>query len=373
MTRRRPDRVQVEGPGGTFDRWESLEIVNDITGPTEARFILGDRDAWNRLRDVIAPGQDFTVRLNDQPRMVGRAEVNVADLSSTKGGQIELVCRTRLADARMCSADPGIKVQGASVREAIVQAYARIGYGPDDITTATFAARDLLTGEAGDGKEPLGFETLQVRQAKVQPPETVYDFVERHLKRFRATHWDTPNGKILVGVPDDTQRPQYRIVSRNGYSNVMEVKRIRDWSEIQATVTIYGRTFAGDVTQSRIKAVATDAQVFTTAANTGHFNRNAIVSAQNAETAEHADAIAQRELSSRIRRKDAYEFTVDGWSYWNGTRQVPWANNTTVDVAVDAMGPDNGLYLIVRTLLRLSRDGGATTQITAVAPGVWVL
>lgn len=370
---RRQDRITVEGPGGTFERFESLEIVNDITGPTEARFILGNENAWNALRDVIEPGQEFEVRLNGRPRMKGRAEINVVDIGAAGGTRIELVCRTKLADAYYQSAPADIKIRNATVREAIVAAYTPLGFSDADFVTATFADRKLTTGKGADGSEPVDIDKLTIQQAKVQPPETIYNFVERHLKRFSATHWDSSTGKILIGVPDDTQPPIYRLFSRRGASNVKRVRRIRDWSEVVRDVTAYGRTFGGDITSSSIKATSTDAVVRDVAERTGHFNRSVAVSAQNAESAEHASALARRELSARVRQRDSFEFELDGWSYWNGDEQIPWANNTTVDVDLAQASADSGLYLIVRVILVLSTTGAATTRLTVVAPGIWVI
>jgi hypothetical protein len=64
---------------------------------------------------------------------------------------------------------------------------------------------------------------------------------------------------------------------------------------------------------------------------------------------------------------------VDSWSYWNGSEQIPWANNTTVDIDVEQLGGPVGRFLVVRVQLRLTLDGAATTSITVVAPGIWVL
>jgi hypothetical protein len=83
------------------------------------------------------------------------------------------------------------------------------------------------------------------------------------------------------------------------------------------------------------------------------------------------DAQARRERATRSRRKDAWEFTCDGWSYWNGSEQIPWATNATADVDIDAADGAAGRYLIHKVSLRLAADGATTATMLAVAPGIW--
>lgn len=374
---RQPDLIEVSGSGGRFDRFASLVVNNDITGPTEAVFELGDDTSWNELEQVIFPGSDFAVNLNGRPRMKGRAEVNEMPISADGGTVILLTCRTKMSDARYRSAPASVRVKDRTVKRVILDAYAPLGFTEADFVFAPFTARDLMTGERQGGGPVLNLEPIETDQAKVQVPETIYDFVERHLKRYHATHWDAPDGRIVVGVPDDTQAPIYRFIQKRapngGQNNVIACKPIRDWTDVARTVTVYGHTVGRDVTSSSFKATQTDPDVDAVAEATGHFNRIAIVSASQAKTQEHAESIALRELSARVRRKQAWEITVDGWSYWDGRRQIPYANNTTADVDIDRAQRLKGRYLVVKVELTYSEGAGRIARLTLVAPGIWVL
>jgi len=375
---RQPDRISVHTSTGEFDRFSRITITNDITSPTEAVLELGDDDAYNELRDLVAPGEDFTVRLNGKPRLKGRAEINVIPADPQNGIVIQLTIRTKLSDARYASGDPKTRVENSSVEEFLLALYKPLGFAKADFLFAPNNARDLITGLLkGSNTVPEDFEAIKVKAAKVKPPETIYNAAERHLKRYGATQWHGPDGRIIVGRPDDTQDPTYRLLSKRGKqsrgNNVVRYRKIVDFSEVPSSVVVYGQTRGGDITKSPIKGVAVDADAFTLAANTGHFNRLVVMSSQQAKTQAQADRIAQRELSKRIRRKDAYEVTVDGWSYWTGTEQIPWANNATADLDFDAVGGNQGKYLIVRVDLDYDIQGSATTRLSLVAPGIWVI
>ncbi len=375
---RKPDRILVETDEGVFDRFSRLEVVNDIVGLTEATIEVGDDGAWPELERLVKPGVSWRVTLNGKPRLAGRAEVNEVPASTQSGVGLTLTIRTKLADARYRTADETVRVEGTTIKEFVLACYAPLGFTEADFVFGTFAARDLMTGAGAGGGPVTDLEKLNPQQAKVQPGESIHDAVERHLARFHATHWDAPDGRIVVGVPDDTQTPLYRLqskrVGRAKGNNVLTFRRVRDWTDVARTVTVTGQDRGQQSARKRIRGLATDDEVEAVATATGHFNRQVLVSGSQAKQQSHADAIALRELSARQRRKNGFEFTVDGWSYWDGSIQIPWANDTTVDVDVDALGPEGkGRFLIVRVSLALSTTGAATTSIAAVAPGIWVV
>lgn len=376
---RRPDRITVELDGGLFDRFSSLTITNDIVGETSATFEVGDDGAWPELERLVAPGAKCRVLLNNHPRLVGRAEINEVPGDAAGGVKLQLTVRTKLADARYASADESIRVENVSVKDFILALYSRIQVKPADFVFGSFAARDLMTGvEKGSSKPPINLEPMRVDQAKVQPPETIWDAAGRHLKRYHALHWDMPDGRILVGIPDDTQQPRYHLQCRRGAAskgnNVLSFRRVRDWSDIAMTVEVHGQDRGIDDTRQRVSALATDEDVLAVATKTGHFYRNVSIPNQEARTPDQAAIYAERELSARRRRKDAYEVLVDGWTYWGKNEQTPWAIDTTASVDVDVLGVEaRGSYLVTRTDVMLSTTGAATTKMALIGKGLWVV
>jgi prophage tail gpP-like protein len=377
MATRQPDKIEVLTSEGTLDKFSSLEIRNDIAGPTEASFELGDDGAWSELKSVVTPGSSVIVRLNGKLRLTGRAEVAEVPGDAGSGMAIRLTVRTKMSDARYASADPSVKVKDSSIKDFVLACYAPLGYTESDFAFAPFVARDLMTGEAGGAAPPFELEPIQEDQAKVNPPETIFEAVERHLRRHRATHWDSPDGRIIVGAPDETQAPKYRLQCKRGpaskANNVLRFNRIADWSEVPSEIVVYGQTSGRDITRASVKGVVEFGPVKDVAGKTRHFTRKVILADQATKSLQQAEQKARRELSSRIRRYDAWEFTVDGWSYFDGTKQIPWATNTTTDVDVETLGGVQGRYLIHAVSCSLSTAASATTRLTLSGPGVWIL
>jgi prophage tail gpP-like protein len=372
---RQPDLIEVRTPSGAFSKFTSLRVINDITSPTEAVFTIGDDGAWEELRELIAPGSEFEVVLNGSPRMKGRAEINEIPMTASSGTVISLTVRTKVSDARYASADPEVKVEKTSIRDFILAAYKPLGFTVSDFHFAPFTARNLLTGVAAGSAEPEDFESIKVDQAKVQPPETIYEAVERHLKRYGATQWDAPDGKVIIGRPDDTQEPTYRLLCKrnsNG-NNILSCRKTLDWSEVPREINVHGATPGRTTTKQAIKGIVVNAAVQAVYKKTGHFNRRVILPTQQGKDQQQVDRAAQREMSARIRRQDAYEVRADGWTYWDGKAQIPWANNTTADLEVDTIGGPQGRYLIVRVDLAMDPTSGTTTTLQLVGPGIWVI
>jgi prophage tail gpP-like protein len=375
---RAKDNISIETDAGAFDKFQRLSISNDIFGLTEATFELGDASSWAELSSVLAPGEAVRVSLNGKPRLTGRAEVNTVPISPSGGTVIQLTVRTKMADARYRSAPPKTKVESTSIKDFVLACYAAIGVGEDDFSFAPFTSRDLMTGVGGPKGDKVDLEPIKPDQAKVQPPETVHEAVERHLRRYQATHWDDPDGKILVGKPDDEQAPLYKMQAKRGNksqgNNLLRAQYIRDWSEVALTVQVVGTKRGVDAGAKGIRGLATDDDVADALSRTGHFNRLVLLQAQQIESQQQADQMATRELSARRRRKDAWELTTDGWTFWDGSSQIPYAHNTTVDVDVDTVqAVARGRYLVTKVKLDLDLSAGATTTMTCIAPGLFVL
>jgi len=375
--KRQPDIIVVRTPSGSFDKWESLRIVNDITSPTEAIFTIGDDGVWRELKDLVQPGGEFEVLLNGRPRLKGRAEVNELPMSASSGTVLSLTVRTKLSDARYASARPEVKVEQTSIKDFILEVYAPLGYTEKDFYFGenSFVARDLITGVAAGAAPPEDFEAIKVDQAKVQPPETIYEAVERHLKRYGATQWDGPTGQIIIGRPNDEQPPLYRLISKRNSdgNNILTCRKTADWSEVPREISMYGASAGQSAAKQSMRGTVTNPTVQAVYDATGHFNRIVILPTQQGKDQQQVDRMAQREMSARIRRQDAYEVTADGWTYWDGEKHIPWANNTTTDIEVDTIGGPQGRYLIVKVELAMSSSTGTTSTMQLVAPGIWVI
>jgi prophage tail gpP-like protein len=299
--------------------------------------------------------------------------VNEIPIEPTSGSTLNLVVRSILADAHYASANPKTRVQGTSIKTFLLALYAPLGVSASDFVFAANVERDLMTGvPTKGGAPPVDLEPIKLEAAKVNPPESIYEAASKHLKRFGLMHWDTPNGQIYVGAPDDQQRPLYKIQCKRGAAaqanNVLTVKRIADWSDVPSEVRVYGGIGVKDVAYAPLGSTAP----WTDVVQAG-FNRPVIILNDAARSQAQVASQANRERSQRSRKKDAYEVTIDGWSYWDGSQAIPWGVNTTVDVDVDVIGGPQGLYYIHRVACRYDTTGAPVTSLNVVAQGIWAV
>lgn len=372
------DAIEIQTDSGRFDRFASIELLWDLFDSATATFTIGDDSTWKSVEKIVAPGQVFRVYCNGFLQFTGRAEVDEVPVEASSGTIVTVTCRTKLSDARYASADPKTRFQNTSVKDFVLKLFEPLGYLASDFQFAPAADVDLVTGKSkGGGAPPTDLEPLKFDQAKVNPPETIFEAATKHLKRHHMMIWDAADGRICVGRPDDTQDPRYRFLckrgSASGGNNLLGARRIIDWSEVCSDLTVFGGSPGKDVTKTSIRGVATDLDLLNVAANNGHFKRPVILPVEGVKTADQAAAHAQRELAARSRRKDAWEFETDGWSYWDGSSLTNYAINATCDVDVETVGGvANGRYLITRVARSLKHDAGATSSIAVVAPGILV-
>ncbi len=367
------DIISLEGEAGALRIFDRVEVTNDITGPATASFSIGDDGSYESLYRALAHGKPFTVYLNGFPRMRGIVVAQEIPDDARGGTMIELRLATKFADAYVSSAEPDIKVENTSIKDFITRLLAPIGYEEDDLAFLPAAERDLMTGRpTRGGAAPADLDKIQVPQAKVNPPETVYDAGMRHLKRHSLMWWDAPDGRIFVGTPDVDQRPLYRFRSKRGArsqgNNVINLRRVADWYEIPTSVTVFGGIQNKQLAKATVTATSANADMLRAG-----FYRPVYLPAEQIKTLAGAERQARREIAQRSKRKDAYEITVDGWSYWDGSSTTPYAPNTTADVDLDALGGVQGRYYIHKVTMREDARGGQQTTLSLVHPDVWRL
>jgi prophage tail gpP-like protein len=374
MPKRPNDSLTIEGERGRFDAFTSLEVTNDLTAPAEASFEVGDDASFRSLESVLGLGSRFTVTLNGKTRLTGRVETQDVPVDAQGGATVRFVVRTKLADAWYASADPRISIQHATLKDIVLRAYGPLGYKETDFIFRGDVSRDIMTGKSSRRHDkPVQLERLELQQAKVQPPEAIYEFVERHLLRFRMTHWDAPDGRICVGAPNDFQDPLYAfrcLRGRDGReNNVLSAHRIRDVSEAPTTISVVGMTRLVDdgifeKVQNGVQSTLVDASLF---------HRPVFIVDPQIANRDQAFARAMRELVHRSKKLDAWEIGIDGWSFWDGQSATPYGIDTVADVKVDVAGGSTGPYLVHRVTVRRDPDNGDVAQLTMLKQGLWRL
>ena len=387
MAKRVPDVFELRGGPGTLRAFEEVEITSSLVAQSEAKMLLGDDGAWKKMESQIAPGTLFELRLNGRPLFKGRVEANEVPIQTDTGAHIELALRTKFADARYASADPGIKVEKTSLHDFLLALFAQHGYVESDFIfpDSGIAGADLLSGIAGagahKGKTSKGLTDMTLQQARVQPPETVFECAIRHLNRHGLSMWDSPDGRIEVGQPSDDASPIYRFRSKRSgpaapTNNIIQCRRLKDYRDLASNVEVLGQTLGQEVSKLPLRGSAFDDEIVAIANNPdtlNHFVRPIIFPMERAKSDEEAFLIAKRELAARRRRKDGWEILMDGWSYWDGQKSIPYVMNTVGNMEVDAAGGPKGPYLVWRVDYKMSSGAGQQTVMALIKPGLWDL
>lgn len=356
-----------------FQDWTSFSVRSSITSPAEASFELGDETGWQRIQTLCGLGSEFCVVVNDRPRMLGRVEALSSPCDAQQGTVQSFVVRTKMSDAIVASAPQGIRLKGASIKDFVLACYAGIGLDEGDFEFRSDVSRDLMTGKGSRGQRPpKPLEPLTEEQAKVNPPESVHAAVDRHLRRHGFLHWDGPDGRIIVGAPDDQQeamgmlcmyRPPY-----GQMNNLLSVERVNDVSQSPTVLGVFGITAGKDFSKTKLSSVLYNEDLIARG-----FRRSIIINDEALKTRALATGRANREYASRNRGLDRITVSVDGLSYTEGSHLFPWSPDTVFDVVVTHLGGAIGNYYVEEVELSRNASQGDVSRITLVKQGVWVL
>ena len=372
------DTIQLQTPVGVLDVFESFTVTNTITQASEATFSLGDETAGTIL-SAIPLGAPCAVLINGKPALRGRLISQEPNLEAVAGCNVELALETIIGAGQSVSADPDQTYQTITLRAFLLALYSRIytsnpGWANPipQIQTNYSLERDLLTGRPTKGGAiDASIEMVLGQQVKAQPPETIYDSAAKALRRFSTGHWDTPNGDIFVGKPDESQVTVGRLQLKRGpasvANNILRVRVIRDWRGVPSVVRTHGIL---NVSARAFLPILGEAEYVDVSAAYGY--RPVVVKGNIVgENLAQANAQARRELATRSKRKDGLEVEVDGLSWWDGVSSVPYAPNTTWDVDLDILGGISGVYLCLSVTRRRDPRRGDTTTLQLVHIGTF--
>jgi prophage tail gpP-like protein len=367
----------LQGTGeilGSFEDWTSFSLRTSMVEPAELSLELGDDTGWTRLNAMLQLGSEFQVFLGDRPRMRGRVEAIDSTGDAGSSATQRLVIRTKMSDAIYSSAPQGIRLKGATLKQFILACYSSLGLTEADFDFRGDVSRDLLTGVRGKGRRaPVNLDALSKEDAKVNPPETIFAAVDRHLRRHGMLHWDGPDGRIVVAAPDDTQDPTYYLQTyRSGSSaqlnNIKSLQRIFDVSGSPTTLGIYGKGGAVDFSKVKLGAVLFNAEL-----QAAGFRRAVVLVDEGLRNLAAAQRRAAREFASRNRGLQRIMVVADGLTYREGSTLIPYAPDTVVDVVSDPHGGPLGAFYLETVELSRSVDEGDNTTMSLVQQGVWVL
>lgn len=380
MAQRRRDTVTIEsvqagGAGIVVDRATQYEIATNLREPSFAKFELGDESSYGPLREVMAIGGRYSVAINGQPRVTGRMLTRGLNATHDSGATVQLTVRTRLADAAFTTVDPEVRVKNVTLKDVILAAFAKLGYTEEDFIFTADVARDLITGKSSSRRQ-AGSEPLESKldEAAPQPPESIFAFVDRHLARFRMMMWDGADGRIVVGVPDDEQEPVYQLTMLRGpdarANNILSASKTEDYEQVPGKLSVFGVGGGKDQAKAKISFVETDPVL---SAVDPSLSRDVVVIDESLKTLGQAEGRARRELLDRSLEKNSWTLSMDGLSYWSGRKPVSYAVDTVADVSAHIAGLESGPYLLHSVKWNGTPDDAHTTEVQAVARGIWRL
>ncbi|MFA5053361.1 MAG: hypothetical protein WC565_04845 [Parcubacteria group bacterium] len=369
------DTVRVESEdGASFDIFNSLSIANDFMAPSEAAFEVGDDGTWGELEDLTGMGKKFKVFVNDRLRLTGRVELNNIPIDASSGAVTRFSVRTLMADAMYACANPNVNVKSTSIKDFILYLWAPLGVKESDFVFLADVSRNLMTGVSSDGTKPkVVLEDLNEEQAKVNPPETIFQASDRHLQRHGFMIWDAPDGKIVVGAPDDKQTILYQFRmfgenSRRNMNNVLSMQRTKDWSGVPGLLYVAGTGGNKEWTKSKVRGFVTQNEL-----DQAGFYRPVLIVNEGLKNDQLAQRQAAREMTNRSKRMDTWTITTDGLSYFDGNDRFQYGIDTTAEVISSVAGGPNGAYLVTRVQLSRNPREGDTSELTLLKRGLWRL
>lgn len=367
------ESVGGSGPSVRIDRATQYDLTRDLTAPFEARIEMGDGGTFEALAPALSIGRRITLALNGTPMISGRMLSRGSPVSAMSGATVTLTVRTRLADAQFASATP-FSLRNATLKDAVLGAYKTLGMTEADFIFDANVSRDLFTGKAKGGSAMVDLAKVSEEDARVRPPETVFEFCDRHLRRFGLMHWDAPDGRIVVGKPDDTLPPTYafQLVRSGRGNNVLDARRTEDYEQVPTALSAYGQGGGRDYRRARVSGSVSDQ---TLSGLEQALPRPTMVIDESITTKVQAEARARREMAQRCLNRDSWDLTLAGWTERIDGRStgVPYSPDTTASVRVDVVGPASGIYFVWRVSHRGSVGEHHTTTITAAQKGVWVI
>ena len=384
---RKIDRITVANAdygrsgAGAINGLNTISLTMDMTKPMEMSFDIGDDATYNALaQDTLRMGAPFKVWVNDRLHLTGRVEMTAEPISADGGVPMQFTIRTKLSDAFYAMANPDTRYKQTTIQAFILALFKPLGFTIDTFDMRADLARDLLTGKSSKYREsPIALEQIQENQLKVNPPETIYAAADRILKRHGLMLWDAPDGKIVIGAPDDKQDPLYSFFAfndnRSSRNNILSATRTRDWSQAPSVVGVFGMGGKLNWRASKAVASAQNNEILNTRDQDGRrsFHRPLMLSQEQVKSKAYAQRVANRELTDRSKAIDAWEIEVDGWSYWSGEESIPYAVNTVCRCYTSLVGGPVGSYLIYRIQQKRDPDKGDITRLTLMRKGLWVL
>lgn len=220
------------------------------------------------------------------------------------------------------------------------------GAGPD-----TRAATRSRRGHGG-GQTGSDVERLRLAEAKPGVGETVWDYLDRHCRRFGVMPWIDAEGRLVISSPDYDQEPMFQLRRSldpgPGGNNILAGGFVEDVGTLSSECTVYGRSFGSDASRSPFSATERNSRQ--------PIYRPLVLADRTVRSDDEARRRALRELNRQNEGAFVLTYEVHG----HGQGSLVWAQDTTVDVVDEAIGVEGIFYVTSRELTGNGKDGART-------------
>lgn len=229
--------------------------------------------------------------------------------------------------------------------------------------TSMFPPQWRVAERARRSRGLTGSDVLRIPLSEARPHvgETVWEFLERHCRRFGVLPWIDARGRLVIAAPDYDQEPLFAL--RRSLSptprepnTILEGGFVQDYAGLASEVTVYGRSHGRDASRSRFVGHATNPSV--------PVYRPIVIHDPSCASSEEAQRRAEQEISRQ--REDAYALEYEVPQHGQGARV--YAVDTVVDVLDEAIGVE-GLFYVAGRTFTMSRKEGARTRLRLVPLG----
>jgi prophage tail gpP-like protein len=229
------------------------------------------------------------------------------------------------------------------------------------VRRATLAARGTGSLLAPNGWSPEVVARIPISDARPHMRETVWEFIDRHCRRFGVMCWVDARGRLVIGAPDYDQEPIMRLVrtlapTAEEPNNILEGGFVEKWEGLASEVTVYGRSHGQDGSRSRFVGHTTNPNV--------DIHRPMVLHDPSCRSTEEAQRRAEEEIGRQ--REDAFSLEYDVPHHGQGSRL--YAIDTIVDVLDEDIAIE-GLYYVAGRTFTCSRQEGAKTRLRLVPLG----
>lgn len=372
-----------------IDSWHSFSLRDSFTDPLgELSFtiqpLLPD---LRRYRDRARKGELVAVFINGAAQGVYIITTTSTSVSNGGGVTMKITAKSPLATPYEGSVDPRLSVSTTTdtpVSQVVLAAMLPYGFNVIGIASALNVSARMGKPIANKGT-PLtkSVAALKHQECQAQEGETAYAFCDRIFTRLGlCLHVDNA-GALLLRAPNYTQEKAYTVkqsFSGSGptgedvdvFTGSVEEHDTNDGQFSEVQVRGLRRDDVGQTKTAEPNATVTASSFMPTRSvyrSQGAAYKPKIIKDKMARDSARSESVAKLVLS--LPAKDAYFITgtVDGIVSKSGR---VWQPDTIAHVYVEALGVDEEMWIVERTL-RQDRNSGQTTELKLLPKNALVL